>query len=89
MRYIINPLLACGEGVGGGVLVSYSTENRYNIEIKTVVGAALNYQGKNQKTIRKKAEWLKISLNSTHNHRSLVQRQKLRKTLSSSNYKNC
>ena len=31
MRYIISPLLACGEGDGGGVLVSYSTENRHNI----------------------------------------------------------
>ena len=28
MRYILSPLLASGEGVGGGVLVPHSTENR-------------------------------------------------------------
>ncbi|MHC5597800.1 MAG: amino acid adenylation domain-containing protein [Nostoc sp.] len=30
MRYILSPLLASGEGVGGGVVVPHSTENRYN-----------------------------------------------------------
>jgi len=30
MRYIISLLLACGEGVGGGVFVFHSTKNLYN-----------------------------------------------------------
>ncbi|MHC5598852.1 MAG: hypothetical protein ACYTXC_23420, partial [Nostoc sp.] len=29
MRYILSPLLACGEGVGGGVVLPHSTENCY------------------------------------------------------------
>jgi hypothetical protein len=33
MRYILSPLIACGEGVGGGVLVPHNIGKCYIIEV--------------------------------------------------------
>ncbi|MDK2412584.1 hypothetical protein QHH03_26125, partial [Aphanizomenon sp. 202] len=43
-----SPLLACGEGVGGGVLVSHSTENRYIVLSRLVLKIVVMARGKSE-----------------------------------------
>ena len=55
MRYIISPLSKSGEGVGGGVLVSHSTENRYNAGFG-------NYGLFNETNLNNELEMLQVNL---------------------------
>ena len=53
-----SPLLACGEGVGGGVLVSHSTENRYIVLSRLVLKIVVMARGKSEEARGKSEEGL-------------------------------